>query len=265
MTLEIALALGILAGLVIERESPTLRDTNWQDTVLLELRLSDEVSTIGQVLRHREFREQYAVNLLALRNAAGIKRTRLGEHTLAADDRLLVQGDEAALERLRAATEFCDVRQVAENELREQWRLEERLFVLHIPQDGALGGSTIDDSGIGDLFDFRLLGVFRDGTLIPRTAQGKCSQEATCCWSRGGRKTSISKEWEQELADIRRDTALHESASHDYMAKSSKILERAHTAPAQFPYAESGRTGANAENAAFELLVQSRKSVGGLR
>jgi hypothetical protein len=96
-----------------------------------------------------------------------------GRAKLAADDRLQVQGDEAALERLRAATEFSDARQVAENELREQWRLDERLFVLHIPQDGALGGSTIGDSGIGDLFDFRLLGVFRDGTLIPRTASGE--------------------------------------------------------------------------------------------
>jgi site-specific DNA recombinase len=43
-----------------------------------------------------------------------------------------------------------------------------------------------------------------------------------------------SKEWEHELADIRRDTALHESASHDYMSKGSKILELAQTAPAQF-------------------------------
>src|SRR5690606_3985607 len=43
-----------------------------------------------------------------------------------------------------------------------------------------------------------------------------------------------SKEWEQELADIRRDRALHESARHAYMAKGSKILELAQPAPAQF-------------------------------
>ena len=43
-----------------------------------------------------------------------------------------------------------------------------------------------------------------------------------------------TKQWEQELADVRRDTALHESASHDYAAKGSKILELAQTAPAQF-------------------------------
>jgi hypothetical protein len=43
-----------------------------------------------------------------------------------------------------------------------------------------------------------------------------------------------SNEWEQELAEIRRDTALHEGASHDYVAKGSEILELAQTAPAQF-------------------------------
>jgi site-specific DNA recombinase len=43
-----------------------------------------------------------------------------------------------------------------------------------------------------------------------------------------------SKEWEQELAEIRRGAALHESASHDYMARGSKILELAQTGPAQF-------------------------------
>jgi transposase len=41
-------------------------------------------------------------------------------------------------------------------------------------------------------------------------------------------------QWEQELADVRRDTALHETAGHDYAAKGSKILELAQTAPAQF-------------------------------
>jgi di/tricarboxylate transporter len=156
--------------LVIERESPALKEKLWQDAVLLELQLSQDASSIGQVLRHREFREQYLVNLLALRNAAGIKRTRLGEHKLAAGDRLLVQGDEAALERLKAATDFSNVREVQKDKLRELWRLDERLFVLRIPKGGALAGSTVGDSGIGDLFDFRLLGVFRGSALIPGTA-----------------------------------------------------------------------------------------------
>lgn len=38
-----------------------------------------------------------------------------------------------------------------------------------------------------------------------------------------------SREWEQELADVRRDTALHDTASHDYMVKGCQILELAQT------------------------------------
>jgi hypothetical protein len=68
-----------------------------------------------------------------------------------------------------------------------------------------------------------------------------------------------SKEWERELAEIRRDTALHEGARHDYMPKGSEILELEQTAPLSF-FPESGRSGETAENAAFELHVRSRKS-----
>jgi hypothetical protein len=61
--------------------------------------------------------------------------------------------------------------------------------------------------------------------LVHRPTPTQCSQAIRPC---------LAWQWEQELADIRRDTALHESASHDYMAKGSKILELAQTAPVQF-------------------------------
>ena len=47
-------------------------------------------------------------------------------------------------------------------------------------------------------------------------------------------RASVMRLQQPYLADVRRDTALHESASHDYAAKGSKILELAQTAPAQF-------------------------------
>ena len=43
-----------------------------------------------------------------------------------------------------------------------------------------------------------------------------------------------SGEWEAELAFIRRDTARHELASHDYAATGSKILELAKNAHSLF-------------------------------
>jgi hypothetical protein len=50
------------------------------------------------------------------------------------------------------------------------------------------------------------------------------------------------EDWEQELADIRRDTALHESASHDYMARGAKILELAQTDPSRLTPASTRRS-----------------------
>jgi hypothetical protein len=63
----------------------------------------------------------------------------------------------------------------------------------------------------------------------PALIQPKRSEfEVRTCQSRSAR------EWEQELADIGRDTALHVTASHDCAAKGSKILEFAQPQPAQF-------------------------------
>lgn len=78
-----------------------------------------------------------------------------------------------------------------------------------------------------------------------------------------------SNEWEQELADIRRDMALHEGASHHYMAKGSEILEFPQTAPAQFltqnPAAQARllkmlRSNCTFEREVFPLLGLSRST-----
>jgi di/tricarboxylate transporter len=62
------------------------------------------------------------------------------------------------------------VARVSDEERRGVWRLDERLFVLRVPQDSPLAGSTLGESRIGDAFDFRLLAVFRGGDLIEDTA-----------------------------------------------------------------------------------------------
>jgi site-specific DNA recombinase len=74
-----------------------------------------------------------------------------------------------------------------------------------------------------------------------------------------------SGEWETELAAVRRETAKHEKASHDYGATGSKILELAKSAHNLVHSAGSEGTSAIVENAGIELHVRSRKSFGCLR
>lgn len=69
-----------------------------------------------------------------------------------------------------------------------------------------------------------------------------------------------SAEWETELQTIRRETAKHEQASHDYAVTGSKILELAKSAPRSVHSAEFAGSSEVAENTGFELHVRSRES-----
>jgi di/tricarboxylate transporter len=158
------------SSLSIEREAPLLHDRLWAQAVLAELVLTGDSPLVGQPLRHVEFREQHAANVLALRRADRVYRTRLAEQRLASGDRLLVQCSDEALDALRKVTGFEIVTPVSDAERRKVWRLDERLFVLRVPQDSMLAGSTFAENRIGDAFDFRLMGVFRGGALLDTAA-----------------------------------------------------------------------------------------------
>lgn len=158
------------SSLSIEREAPMLHERLWSQATLAELVLEERSPLVGQPLRHLEFREQHAANVLALRHGGSVHRTHLAEQRLATGDRLLVQCSDEALEALRKVPGFEIVAPVSEDERRKVWRLDERLFVLRVPQGSALAGSTLAENRIGDAFDFRLLGVFRGGALLDAAA-----------------------------------------------------------------------------------------------
>lgn len=153
------------SSLSIEREAPMLHERLWAQTALAELVLAEDSPLVGQPLRHLEFREQHAANVLALRHSGSVHRTHLAEQRLAAGDRLLVQCSNEALAALHKVPGFDVMAPVSEDERRKVWRLDERLFVLRVPQDSTMAGSTLGENRIGDAFDFRLLGVFRGGAL----------------------------------------------------------------------------------------------------
>lgn len=162
--------------LVVEREAPTLHERLWEKAALAELVLAEDSPLAGQPLRHQAFRDAHAANVLALRRGGHVFRTRLSEHKLAGGDRLLVQCSDDALQALRKAPGYESVARVSDDERREVWRLDERLFVLRVPQDAPLGGSTLGETRIGDAFDFRLLAVFRAGELIEDAASDEVLQ-----------------------------------------------------------------------------------------
>lgn len=158
--------LQLWSTLAIEREAPMLQRFLLEKSTLKELVVAENSSLIGEPLRHRDFRERFAVNVLAIRRSNMVRRTRLTETKISAKDRLLVQCSQDALKALEKSTEFDVAKDMDESELREAYQLEDRLFVLRVPRDSSLTGTTLGDNRLGDAFDFRLLCIFRENALI---------------------------------------------------------------------------------------------------
>jgi Trk K+ transport system NAD-binding subunit len=104
-------------------------------------------------------------NILAVRRDSLIRRVNLAYFPIRAGDRLLLQGSEEFIRELEASREFSEVRIATEEDLTDNYRLQERIFVVRVPRNSRLGGSTLANSRIGDAFDFRLLATFREGKL----------------------------------------------------------------------------------------------------
>ena len=153
------------SDLVIEREAPVLQALVSDQISLMEATVAANSSLVRKLLNHPDFRRGFGVNVLAIRRERLVRRVNLSSVPLRPGDHLLVQGSEEALEALEGTGEFSSTRPVTEDDLTSIYRLQERLFVVRVPRDSKLGGTTLGQSRLGDAFDFRLLATFREGQL----------------------------------------------------------------------------------------------------
>ncbi len=151
--------------LVIEREAPVLAALMSERVRLAEATVAKNSALVSELLHHSEFRRRYDANVLAIRRGELVRRVNLAYVPLRAGDVLLLQGNEDILEDLEASPDFTDMRAVTEDELRDTYRLQERVFVARVPKESELAGSTMAGSRLGDAFDFRMLALFREGEL----------------------------------------------------------------------------------------------------
>ncbi len=151
--------------LTIERESPVLKERLSEQLELREVQVAEDASLVGEPVRHREFRDRYSVNVLAIRRGAEVWRTELSAVALHPGDHLLVQCSEADAEALDRSREFAAAARVTNEDLEELYDLQSRVFVIHVPKESELEGLSMSETRLADAFDFRLLAIFRDGKL----------------------------------------------------------------------------------------------------
>jgi di/tricarboxylate transporter len=135
-----------------------------------EVTITEGSPLVGELLRHAEFRSRFDVAVVGLLRKSGYRTTNLSYVPLKAGDRVLVQGEREAIEGLEKYADFTDVELLTYDRLTEQYRTDERLFVVRVPKSSELSGTTLGKSRLADVFDFRVLATFREGKLgvMPR-------------------------------------------------------------------------------------------------
>jgi di/tricarboxylate transporter len=159
-----------LSDLVIEREAPVLKSMVAAKIAYAEVTITEGSPLVGELLRHAEFRSRFDVAVVGLLRKSGYRTTNLAYVPLRAGDRVLVQGEREAIGGLEKYADFTDVELLSYERLTEQYRTDERLFVVRVPKSSELSGTTLGKSRLADVFDFRVLATFREGKLgvMPR-------------------------------------------------------------------------------------------------
>ncbi len=159
-----------LSDLVIEREAPVLKSMVSSKVGYAEVTIADGSPLDAELIRDAGFRARFDVVVVGVMRRGGYRMSNLAYVPLKSGDRVLVQGEREAVEQLDRFSDFSKVEIVSGDQPSENYHADERLFVLRLPKESELVGASLAKSRLGDVFDFRVLAVFRDGKLkvMPR-------------------------------------------------------------------------------------------------
>lgn len=158
------------SDLVIERESSVLKSMVASKVVYASVVVTDGSPVVSELIRHAAFRTRFDVAVVGILRKGRYRLTSLAYVPIKSGDRILVQGEVDAIAQLEKFSDFQDVEIYSPEQLRENDLTDERMFVVKVPKDSDLAEETLKKSRLADVFDFRVLAVFRDGELkvMPR-------------------------------------------------------------------------------------------------
>ena len=153
------------SDLVIEREAPVLKSMVSAKVAYAEVTIADSSPLESELVRHAAFRTRFNVAVVGLRRRNQYRLTNLAYVPLRKSERVLVQGEIEAIAQLEKFSDFTDVEILEGDRLEEQYQTDERMFVVRLPKSSDLVGATLRKSRLADVFDFRVVSIFRDGSL----------------------------------------------------------------------------------------------------
>ena len=158
------------SDLVIEREAPVLKSMVASQVVYASVTVTEGSPVVSELIRHAAFRTRFDVAVVGIRRKDSYRLTNLAYVPIKAGDQILVQGVLEAVEQLEKFPDFRDVEVLSPERLAETYHTDERMFVVRLPKYSDLVEETLKKSRLADVFDFRVLAIFRDGELsvMPR-------------------------------------------------------------------------------------------------
>ncbi|MDG2288474.1 MAG: SLC13 family permease [Woeseiaceae bacterium] len=158
------------SDLVIERESEVLKQMVASKVVYASIVVMEGSPVVSELIRHAAFRTRFDVAVVGIMRKGGYRLTNLAYVPIKAGDQILVQGEVEAIAQLERFPDFEKVEVYSMEQLKEAYQTDERMFVVRIPKQSDLAEETLKKSRLADVFDFRVLAVFRDGELkvMPR-------------------------------------------------------------------------------------------------
>jgi di/tricarboxylate transporter len=158
------------SDLVIEREAPVLKSMVASKVLYAAVTVSEGSPVVSELVRHAAFRTRFNVGVVAIWRRDAYRLTNLAYVPIRAGDKILVQGEIDAVAQLEKFDDFTAVDVLGEEQLAEDLPGAERMFVARVPKESGLVESTLAKSRLADVFDFRVLAIFRDGELqvMPR-------------------------------------------------------------------------------------------------
>ena len=122
-------------------------------------RIAKSSPLLGRTLRELRFREKFGLTVVGIQRGQQVLREQLGQQILREGDEVIALGNRAQLEDLE---EHPDL-QVERIGLSAVQQLQDHLFLIRIPQDSPLVGSSVGASRIGELVGLTIGGIIRGG------------------------------------------------------------------------------------------------------
>lgn len=129
---------------------------------LAALIIREDSSLQDYTVHETNFRHKYGFNILAVKRGNEVIRTHISDLRLKPGDELLVQGKENNLAAISKSDEFLSYHTVDESELRNVFRVQEKTFVVKVPEDSKLIDQSLSKSRMGAIFGLRVIAIIRD-------------------------------------------------------------------------------------------------------